>query len=157
MTKKSTHSNVITCCYWRKPEKNITQLLYILIYKLLSLSGGLLSICNLPSSTMQIFAYPVFLLLGLGWVGMYTLCLAWAWLDSQGCVVACPEVAKDWEELTCRRSERAATTSTLGHTYFHNLLVSDVFQDIWVAAIFLKIFQYLSGQMSPLAPISFHK
>ena len=147
MTKNSTHSNVMICCYWRKPEENITQLLYILIYKLLSLSGGLLSICNLPSSTKQIFAYPVFSApwVGLGWDVYYLRCLAWAWLDSQGCVVACPEVAKDWEELllTCRRSERAATTSTLGHTYFHNLLVSDVmliFQDIWVAAIFLKHF-----------------
>ena len=69
MTKKSTHSNVMICCYWRKPEKNITQLLYILIYKLLSLSGGLLSIYNLPSSTKQTFAYPVFFC-SLGWAGL---------------------------------------------------------------------------------------
>ena len=149
------------CCYWRKPEKNITQLLYILIYKLLSLSGGLLSICNLPSSTKQIFAYPVFSApwVGLGW-DVYSLrCLAWAWLDSQGCVVACPEVAKDWEELTCRRSERAATTSTLGHTYFHNLLCSfrcyDNFSGYMGCSNFPK--DFLVCQMSPLAPISFHK
>ena len=82
MTKNSTHSNVMICCYWRKPEENITQLLYILIYKLLSLSGGLLSICNLPSSTMQLFSYPVFSApwVGLGW-DVYTLCAAWLGLD----------------------------------------------------------------------------